>query len=193
MIRKLPFTSKLWLSSFFFFGWCNSPTRTQVTLFLGSYITHTRARARPVELPWMGDQFVAETTIYKSHNQYMRRKSMPSAGFEPAIRAIQRPQTYVLDRTANRIDHDDLITLLFFHFSGRIVNFKKFLFTKNTPQTQYISRRHNSRLLCVREASCVTEISFQRFHFSSWNHTATHQPLRNTTGPYVSKAPCAAL
>jgi len=112
---------------------------------------------------------------FKSHNKYARRKCMPSAGFEPAIPVIQRPQTYVIDCTANGIDHDDLIAFLFFPFSGRIVNLKKkILFTKNTPQTQYFIRRPNSRPLCVREASCVTEISFQEFRFSSWNHITTH-------------------
>jgi hypothetical protein len=31
---------------------------------------------------------------------------MPSAGFEPAIPAAKRPQTYALDRAATGIGHD---------------------------------------------------------------------------------------
>ena len=52
----------------------------------------------------MRDQLVAETATYATHNKQKRRKSMPSAGFEPAIPAMERPQTYVLDRVATRID-----------------------------------------------------------------------------------------
>jgi hypothetical protein len=33
---------------------------------------------------------------------------MPSAGFEPAIPAIKRPQTYALDRAANGIGYIEI-------------------------------------------------------------------------------------
>jgi ABC-type Na+ transport system ATPase subunit NatA len=36
-------------------------------------------------------------------NKVNNRKSMPSAGFEPAIPAIKHPQTYALDRAATGI------------------------------------------------------------------------------------------
>ena len=48
----------------------------------------------------MNDQLVAEAVTYTTHNKHKRRTSMPSVGFEPAILAIQRPQTYALDRPA---------------------------------------------------------------------------------------------
>ena len=51
----------------------------------------------------MGDQFVTEVATYTTHNTHTRRTSMPSAGFEPAIPAIEQPQTYALDGTATEI------------------------------------------------------------------------------------------
>jgi hypothetical protein len=53
----------------------------------------------------MSDQFVAEAATYTTHNKHKRRTYMPSAGFEPAIPAIKRPQTYASDRTATGIGH----------------------------------------------------------------------------------------
>ena len=52
--------------------------------------THTRTFA--------SDQLVAEAAIYTT--------PMPSAGFEPANAAIERPQAYALDRTATGIGHN---------------------------------------------------------------------------------------
>ena len=46
------------------------------------------------------DQLVAEDATYTTHNKHKRRTFMPSAGFEPAIPALERPQMYGLDRTA---------------------------------------------------------------------------------------------
>jgi hypothetical protein len=46
-----------------------------------------------VELLWMSDQSLAETSTYTG--QHNRQTSMPSAGFEPAITATKRPQTYL--------------------------------------------------------------------------------------------------
>jgi hypothetical protein len=39
----------------------------------------------------------------KTHNTYNRQTSMSTAGFAPAILAIQRPQTNTLDRTDTEI------------------------------------------------------------------------------------------
>jgi len=51
----------------------------------------------------MSDQLVAEDATYTTHNKRKRRTFMPSAGFEPAITALERPQMYALDRTATGI------------------------------------------------------------------------------------------
>ena len=49
-------------------------------------------------------QLVAEAATYtNTHNKHNRRKSIPSAEFEPAISGIKRLYTYALDRTATGI------------------------------------------------------------------------------------------
>jgi hypothetical protein len=53
-----------------------------------------------VGLLWASYQPVAETTYTGQHN---RQTSMPRAGFEPAIPATKRPQTYSLDCAATGI------------------------------------------------------------------------------------------
>jgi len=50
----------------------------------------------------MIDQLTAEAATCTTHNNHKRRKFMPSTGFEPAIPAIKRLQTYALDSTATR-------------------------------------------------------------------------------------------
>ena len=41
------------------------------------------------------------TDLYlTTHNTHERQMSMPSAGFEPAIQTIGRPQTHIVDLTA---------------------------------------------------------------------------------------------
>jgi hypothetical protein len=49
------------------------------------------------------DQHVAEAATYTTHSKHKTRTSMPSVGFEPAIPAIKRLQTYALERTATGI------------------------------------------------------------------------------------------
>jgi hypothetical protein len=48
----------------------------------------------------------------------MRRTSMSSAGFEPAIPAIEHLQTYALDRTATGIG----VRIIYMSFRHEIVN-----------------------------------------------------------------------
>jgi hypothetical protein len=48
----------------------------------------------------MNDQPVTEANTYTTHNEHKRRTSSHAVGFEPAVPAIERPQTYSLDRTA---------------------------------------------------------------------------------------------
>lgn len=57
----------------------------------------------PVGLLWMDDQLVAEAATYTRYNKHKRRTSIPSAGFEPAISAMKRLQTYTFDCTATGI------------------------------------------------------------------------------------------
>jgi hypothetical protein len=48
----------------------------------------------------MSDQLVAEAATYTTHNKHKRRTFVPSVGFEHAIPANERSQTYALDGTA---------------------------------------------------------------------------------------------
>ena len=58
--------------------------------------THTHR----VGLLCTSDQSLAEAATYTTHNKHKRRKFMFPLGFEPAMPASERPQTYFLDRTA---------------------------------------------------------------------------------------------
>ena len=42
----------------------------------------------------MGDQIVAQTATYTTHNKHKRQTSMSLAGFEPAIPGIELLQIY---------------------------------------------------------------------------------------------------
>jgi hypothetical protein len=52
-------------------------------------IRHTHSRYDSSE----SDQLDTEAAIYTTHYKHKKRKSIPSAAFEPVIPAIQRPQT----------------------------------------------------------------------------------------------------
>ena len=56
--------------------------------------THTHTHTQYGRNPQTSDQLVAETATYTKHNKRKSRISMPLAGFEPAIPAIERSQTY---------------------------------------------------------------------------------------------------
>jgi hypothetical protein len=67
-----------------------------------------RARARahthtPLGLLWTRDQPVTEAAAYTTSKKHNRQTSVPSAGSEPVIPAIEQPHTYVLDHTATWI------------------------------------------------------------------------------------------
>jgi len=42
----------------------------------------------------MSDQPVADAATWTTRNKHNRRTSMPSVGFEPAIPAMEKPQTH---------------------------------------------------------------------------------------------------
>ena len=78
--------------------WGKSPSRTSMLRFLDhtQLDTHTES----VELLWTRDQLGAEVATHTTHTKHKKRISMPSAGFEPAIPATERPMTYALDGMA---------------------------------------------------------------------------------------------
>jgi hypothetical protein len=61
--------------------------------------THTHTQLQSAGYLWTSDQAVQEATNYTIHNKQKRQISMLSAGFEPAISAIQWLPTYVIDVT----------------------------------------------------------------------------------------------
>jgi hypothetical protein len=64
---------------------------------------------------WTIEQLVAERYIL-DNTQYNRPTSITLAGFEPTTSAGERPQTYILDRTANGTGEDQIYgtVILFF-------------------------------------------------------------------------------
>jgi hypothetical protein len=66
-------------------------------------ISHIIRHTQPVTILLTSDQLVAEAANYTTRNKHNKRTSMPSAGFEPAIPATQRLQTYVFDHTATGV------------------------------------------------------------------------------------------
>ena len=67
------------------------------------YIAHTLTHSYPLGLLWTSDQPITEATTYTTSKEHNRRTSMPPAGSEPFIPAIERPQAYVLEYTATWI------------------------------------------------------------------------------------------
>jgi len=59
----------------------------------------TLSDTHSVGLLWMMD----EPSIRTTHNIHDRQTPTPLGGFDPAIPAKERQQTYVIDRTATRI------------------------------------------------------------------------------------------
>jgi hypothetical protein len=91
-----------------------------VTFLLVAQCLNQLRHTHPVGHIWTSDQRVAKAATYTTHNKHKRRKSLPSAGLEPAIPPNERLQTYALDSTANGIDlseftakHLDIISLSF--------------------------------------------------------------------------------
>ena len=74
--------------------------------FLDHTHTHTHSPTHTdkerVGLLWTNDQLVAEAATYTTHTTHNRRTSISSAGFERAIPAVRRLQTYAIDHTATR-------------------------------------------------------------------------------------------
>ena len=87
----------------YFFSVAQQPESGLGRLIVKVSRSHTHRHTHPVGLLWTSDKLVAETATFTTHNKHKRRIFMPSAWFEPAIPAIERLQTYALDRTATGI------------------------------------------------------------------------------------------
>jgi hypothetical protein len=56
--------------------------------------THTHTHTHSVGLLWASVRLLAEAANCTTHNRHVKGKSMPRVGFNPAIPAIKRQQTY---------------------------------------------------------------------------------------------------
>jgi hypothetical protein len=76
--------------------WLYSPCKDLGHLTYGDSLILLR---HTIGLLWMSDQHATKASTYTDNitHKHKRQMSMPSAGFEPAIPAIKRPQTYALD------------------------------------------------------------------------------------------------
>ena len=95
---------------FFFFHIETAPSGPRPPHYRGFTITlrHITFRRTPLE-EWS----VRRRDLYLStHNTQKRQTSMPSAGFEPAIPASERPQTHALDRAATGIGKESTAGLI---------------------------------------------------------------------------------
>jgi len=99
---RYPPANCMFINNFFF--WRNSPNGAQTASLL-RFRYHIQPHTRPLGLLSTSDQPVTEAATYTAHNKHKRRTSLPSAGFETANPASERPQTYALDCTATEIGH----------------------------------------------------------------------------------------
>jgi hypothetical protein len=99
---------------FFFLRRC-CPKRAMASVF--RFLDHTQRGTTVGRTPL--DEWSARRRSLYLHNQRKRRTSISSVGIEPAIPAIERLQTYTLQRTANRIG-TSCYTVMTFILSIRI-------------------------------------------------------------------------
>jgi hypothetical protein len=87
-----------------YFLWRNNSAgalATSVLRFLDHTQLETLTHGRIPLHEWSARH--TEAATYTTQNKHRRRKTLPSAGFEPAIPEIERSHTYSLDRTATGI------------------------------------------------------------------------------------------
>ena len=89
---------------FFLFPMAQKPNSGLGNLSVDIYRSHTIRHIHMVRFLCTREQPVAESPINTTHNKHKKVISMTSAGFEPEIPAIKRPQIYALDLTATGID-----------------------------------------------------------------------------------------
>ena len=123
-------------------------------------ISHTHTQT--IVFLWTSDQLVAEASTCITQNKHYRRTSMPSAEFKTAIPALERPQTYALDRTATVIDHHSFTTLTVFGDEYRLrslwlINVLYTSFTSFCLRSKYYLRfltvRHHSQCSFILRAT----------------------------------------
>jgi hypothetical protein len=87
-VRKYSITLVNWLL-FFSSATAQIVPKPPLLMLLDQTQTHTNTSTQPEELFWTRDEHVAEAATCKTHKH--NNTSLPSAGFETAITAIERP------------------------------------------------------------------------------------------------------
>ena len=77
--------------------WRCGPTRAIASSFT-RFLDHTQRRTTVGRTPPVECSAQRRDLYLTTHNTHGRQKSVPPAGFEPAIPASKRPQTHTLDR-----------------------------------------------------------------------------------------------
>jgi hypothetical protein len=91
----------------FYLPWRNSPPVGQGLLIIEASRSHSDT-PQSVGLLWTGDQPDADLYLI-THNTHNRQTSIPSAGFEPAVPASERPQIHALYRAAAGTGNNELL------------------------------------------------------------------------------------
>ena len=84
----------------FVFGATAPPPAAQGLLFYEVYRSQTQRRITFGRTP-LDEWSARRGDLLPDNKQYSQQTSMPPARFEPAISAVERPQTHTLDRAAN--------------------------------------------------------------------------------------------
>jgi hypothetical protein len=99
-----------------------------------------------------------------THNSNKRRTSMPLTGFEPAVPASERPQTYALDRAGTGIAE-----FICCHLTRGFL----FLYEKTKEKNVYATRRGHilvwNLILCVLCAIRSTNSMKTKLHSLLWD------------------------
>jgi len=94
------------------FTFCGSKRRPDLGRLFLSFTndthTHTHTHSHTSGRTPLNELSFRRTGCYLQNTQHERRTSVPSAEFEPAIPAIERRQSYTLDRTATGFGLDDI-------------------------------------------------------------------------------------
>ena len=93
-------TSLLWICLFVCFGRNSPPPQWARASSFMRLLDHTQRRTTVCRTP-LDEWSAHRRDLYlTTHNTHSRQTSMAPMGFEPAIPASERPQTYALDRAA---------------------------------------------------------------------------------------------
>ena len=110
--------SNAYISIYHFFWWRCGPTRIMAPSFM-RFLDHTQRRITVGRTP-LDELSARRRDLYlTTHNTHNRQTSMPSAGFEPTISAVEWPQSYALGRAATGTDPSTIIIIIIICLSWR--------------------------------------------------------------------------